>query len=204
MAPITRESSRSRALRQSQARFRDLWTAGGPTARRHPPKKWIKGVQSFPRLGPGSRRVPGKANLVQLEPYPRILINTHMLCAVCLPVDPSNSIRNHPQNNKTKPTRSDARGAAQPHTRTLPVLFGHIRTSYRPYDVVGCHKGRRAWSLLQKRGGSTSSKGSAFTAGGKVPWRYAESGAPRAVGCYPPHSPRPGRGVRRGGCSPRS
>jgi len=101
--------------------------------------------------------------LVQLEPYPRILINTHMLCAVCLPVDPSNSIRNHPQNNKTKPTRSDARGAAQPHTRTLPVLFGHIRTSYRPYDVVGCHKGRRAWSLVQKRGGSTSSKGSAFT-----------------------------------------
>ena len=38
-APITRESSRFRALRQSQARFRDLWTAGGPSARRHPPKK---------------------------------------------------------------------------------------------------------------------------------------------------------------------
>jgi hypothetical protein len=37
--PITRELSRFRALRQSQARFRDLWTAGGPTARRHPPKK---------------------------------------------------------------------------------------------------------------------------------------------------------------------
>ena len=43
-APITRESSRFRALHQSQARFRDLWTAGGPTARRHPTKKRIKGV----------------------------------------------------------------------------------------------------------------------------------------------------------------
>jgi len=51
-APITRESSRFRALRQSQARFRDLWTAGGPSARRHPPKKRIKGVQGFPRLTP--------------------------------------------------------------------------------------------------------------------------------------------------------
>jgi hypothetical protein len=28
------------------------------------------------QLGPGSRRVPGRPNLVQLEPYPRILINS--------------------------------------------------------------------------------------------------------------------------------
>jgi len=76
-----------------------------------------------------------------------------------LPVSVS-SIRNHPQNNKTKPTRSDARGPAQPHTRTLPVLHSHIRAPYRPYGVVGCHNGRRAGSLVQKRGGSTSSKGS--------------------------------------------
>jgi len=60
-SPIMRESSRFRALRQSQARFRDLWTAGGPTARRHPPKKRIKGVQSFPRLTPDAGKKKGVA-----------------------------------------------------------------------------------------------------------------------------------------------
>jgi hypothetical protein len=107
----------------------------------------------------------GFLNLEQLEPYPRILMSAHMLCAACLSVDLSSRtrIRNHQQNNKTKPTRSDAHGAAQPHTRTLPALHSHIRAPYRPYGVVGCHNGRRAGSLVQKRGGSTSSKGSAFT-----------------------------------------
>jgi len=91
-------------------------------------------------------------------------MSAHMLCAACcLSILRRTRIRNHPQNNKTKPTRSDARGAAQAHTRTLPALHSHIRTPYRPYGVVGCHNGRRAGSLVQKRGGSTSSKGSAFT-----------------------------------------
>jgi hypothetical protein len=43
------------------------------------------------------------------------------------------------------------------------ALHRHIRAPYRPYGVFGCHNGRRAGSLVQKRGGSTSSKVSDFT-----------------------------------------
>ena len=61
-----------------------------------------------------------------------------------------------------------------PRVWTRSALHSHVRAPYwrctatyahpyRPYGVVGCHNGRRAGSLVQKRGGSTSSKGSAFT-----------------------------------------
>ena len=91
--------------------------------------------------------------MVQLEPYPRILIIAHMLCAVCLPVDLSSSYLDPP----TKIIRPN------PRVRTRVALHSHIRALYRRYGVVGCHNGRRAGTLVQKHGGSTSSKGSAFT-----------------------------------------